>query len=82
MSNVEQAIEILETMRSELREVAALEERVAAGESAWQEGTDPFEMAGCDPAAQFVISQEIDKRMENVRALAGELDEALGRKSA
>lgn len=43
------------------REIKQLSKEINDGAQAWEDGTDPFEMAGCDPSDQFCKSMEIEE---------------------
>lgn len=71
---------IMDQMMDLVREIQELKDDISAGEKAWDEGSDPFEMAGCDPSDQFVKGEQISELRSKLFALADELDVALGRK--
>lgn len=41
-----------------VQELISLENRMSAGQRAWDEGTDECAMADCDPSDQFVLGEE------------------------
>jgi hypothetical protein len=70
---------IMDQMMEIVREIQDLKDEISSGEKAWEEGSDPFEMAGCDPSDQFVKGEQISELRSKLFELADELDVALGR---
>lgn len=56
-------------IRALLDEIDTLESERNRGASAWQDGSDPFAMAECDPSDQFLISEELQELWSQVSTL-------------
>lgn len=53
-------------------EIEELERELEASSAAWEDGTDPFAMAACDPSDQFVKGKRISQLIQELKAVKGD----------
>jgi hypothetical protein len=50
-----------------LAEIEELEREIEASSAAWDDGTDPFAMAACDPSDQFMKGERISQLIRELK---------------
>jgi len=60
-------------IRQILDEIEELRRELNVGVEAWEEGTDECAMAECDPSDHYVIDQEIETLVKELKQLVSEM---------
>lgn len=80
---VKESLEYVKLVRTEVakeraeeiqREIKQLSKEINDGAKAWEDGDDPFEMAGCDPSDQYCKSMEIEELEKELNTLFVQAD--------
>lgn len=60
-------------IRELINQIEDLEEELDNSSKAWEDGTDPFAMASCDPSDQFVKSETLSLMRTELKELVEEI---------